>query len=180
MSTQSCVSKPPVPRRTQSVKVVRNYTMPNQEPLSNAPDSVEDPSKYRKTRPLNRKSRSRNSLDQMEQQASELLGFLSELENKKQSCNDNDFLSFLSDSKKVETGKIDDFAAPKSDKPFSDRNRRISVKDRAKLFLKPDIQEEPNEISSSVKRDRNLNHVKKFQRLSLPPPMLSCDANIKA
>ena len=179
MSTQECVDKPPVPRRTQSVKIIRNYSLPNKV-LSSTSSSNDDPSKYRTTRTLNRKSRSRRSLDAMEQQASELLDFLSELENKKESCDDDDFLTFLSDSKKTDTGKTDDLTTPKRDKKLPELARRVSVKDRAKLFLKPDIKEEASESDSSLKLDRNSNHVKNLQRLSLPPQMVSCKNDIKA
>ena len=163
------VTKPPVPRRSQSFKIVRNYSDSGLRVV----DIDADPNKHRSTRPVNKKLRTRRSLDAMEKQAGELLDFLSELENKKASSSDDDILAFLTDSKPEE---INSPSSKSPDKKFP--VRRVSVKDRAKLFLKPDIKEETHSCDDDIELDKNSNHVsKKFQNLSLAPSLVSCNAS---
>jgi len=164
-------AKPPVPRRSQSFKIIRNYSAPETGLKVMDVDIGDDPNKYRATRPINRKLRSRRSLDAMEKQASELLNFLSELECKKASNNDDDVLAFLADS---QSGKSSN-SSPKSTPERKFPVRRVSVKDRAKLFLKPDIKEESKESNDDVELDKNSNHIsKQFQGLSLAPQLVPC------
>ncbi|CAK8687691.1 unnamed protein product [Clavelina lepadiformis] len=126
---------PPVPRRTQSAKVLASYLKSNKNVQTEEIVSISP------TRPLKRKNQTRRSLDAMEKQAGELYDFLSDLETKKTTCNNKDFISFLSD-----TSKSDSFL----NKPtaLTERGKRTSVKERAKLFLKPDIKEEAFEPDS--------------------------------
>ena len=166
--------KPPVPRRSQSFKIIRNYSAPETGLKVMDVDIDGDPNKYRSTRPINKKLRSRRSLDAMEKQASELLDFLSELEDKKASSNDDDVLAFLADSQSSESGN----SSPKSTPERKFLVRRVSVKDRAKLFLKPDIKEEAKESNEDVELDKNSNHIaKQFQGLSLAPQLVSCNVD---
>ena len=166
--------KPPVPRRSQSFKIAKNYSVPGSGLRVMDVDVDGDPNKYRTTRPVNKRLRSRRSLDAMEKQAGELLDFLSELESKKASSSDDDVLAFLANAPSSSNNE----ASPKSTPERKYPVRRVSVKDRAKLFLKPDIEEEANQSNEEAKLDKNCNHIaKSFQGLSLAPQLVPSNLN---
>ena len=176
MSEKEKTDRPPVPRRSHSVKILRNYSAPETGLKVVNVDLNEDPAKYRLAKPKDKRLKSRRSLDAMEKQAGELLDFLSELENKKASCNDNEFLTFLTDSQSSDQKLIEEKSNEDKSSGKKFPVRRVSVRDRAKLFLKPDIKEEPSE--SGAKLDGNSNHIaKSFSGLSLAPALVSCNNN---
>ena len=135
-------SKPPaVPRRTQSTKVVNSYKSGRALRATNENEEQESSSRQ-PTRRWSQKNKTRRSLDAMEKQADDLYDFLSDLESRKASCSDTDFLSFLSESKDQSSAN-NSKQIEKSPAGLPSRTKRMSVKDKAKLFLQSDIKEEP-------------------------------------
>ena len=146
-------SKPPaVPRRTQSAKILSSYKTSGRALKATNENEEQDPTRQ-PTRRLSQKNKTRRSLDAMEQQADELFDFLSDLETKKASCSDTDFLSFLSDTKSQTSSSTNNTKTYKKTSPtLPSRAKRVSVKDKAKLFLQSDIKEEPIEDTSKVNK----------------------------
>nr|XP_026689940.1 caldesmon isoform X2 [Ciona intestinalis] len=133
---------PAVPRRTQSARIKLSQYSPARRGLK-VTDKVEEAGaiSHQPTRPVGRKNQTRRSLDAMEKQAGDLLDFLTELEGKKASSSASDLLHFLDSPEKKSQSEN---SSPVAQNRFS-RGKRVSVKDRAKLFLKPDIKEEESE-----------------------------------
>jgi len=159
MNKVSDSTKPPaVPRRTQSAKVVSSYRSSGRALRATNENEEQDTSRQ-PTRRWSQKNKTRRSLDAMEQQADELFDFLSDLESKKASCSDTDFLTFLSDSKSPSGSPVNHAKSfekspnvEKTSPKLPSRAKRVSVKDKAKLFLQSDIKEEAIEDTSTLNK----------------------------
>ena len=162
-------AKPPaVPRRTQSAKVLSSYQAPSRS-LRVTDERDEQAGQRQPTRRCSQKNKTRRSLDAMEQQANELFGFLTDLETKKASGSETDLMTFLSKPGDGQSNsKSGRDSSERGNTHMSSRAKRVSVRDRAKLFLKPDIKEEANEDAKVQKETsrhpirRELNEIKTF------------------
>lgn len=158
---------PAVPRRTQSARILTTYT-PTGKALRVTDEADQATSSRQPTRRWSQRSKTRRSLDAMERQADDLYDFLSDLEHKKASGSETDLLSFITESNSSETSSLDNSqVSDKSARTPPVLTKRVSVKDQAKLFLKPDIKEEMNEDnsktkSSAAKTDQSRLRMKKF------------------
>ena len=136
---------PAVPRRTQSARILSGYTSSGKA-LRVTDEAYEASSSRQPTRRWSERNKTRRSLDAMEKQADELYGFLTDLESKKASCSESDVLSFLTESNTSGPSSDDNSqTSDRSGRTPPGSTKRVSVKDRAKFFLKPDIEEEATE-----------------------------------